>query len=140
MKGCMKNIKWMKWTKNFLIGVASAIFLLLFYRCPFRLLLGISCPGCGMTRAFCALLRFDLQEAFHAHPLFPIVLVVAMYDILEKNGKLCFSEKTKNGFLAVFGILFLILYLMRLITGSDIVQFCPEDGVIFQLHSYVSAA
>ena len=37
--------------------------------CPSAALLGIPCPGCGLTRATLALLRGDLHAAFHFHPL-----------------------------------------------------------------------
>lgn len=36
--------------------------------CPFRLLTGISCPGCGMTRAFLALAEFDVSLAIKLNP------------------------------------------------------------------------
>ena len=37
--------------------------------CPIRFLTGISCPGCGMTRALLSALRFDFQAAFFYHTL-----------------------------------------------------------------------
>lgn len=36
--------------------------------CPSRALLGLPCPGCGMTRALAALLRGDFAAAFAFHP------------------------------------------------------------------------
>jgi len=39
--------------------------------CPSRRLLGLPCPGCGMTRALAALLRGDLAGAFALHPWAP---------------------------------------------------------------------
>ncbi len=36
--------------------------------CPFRLLTGISCPGCGMTQAFLALAEFDVSLAIKLNP------------------------------------------------------------------------
>ena len=36
--------------------------------CPFKTLTGISCPGCGMTRAFLALGEADFVGAFHLNP------------------------------------------------------------------------
>ncbi len=55
------------------------IILILFYRCPVKLIFGIDCPGCGMTRAFLAALRFDYGAAFSFHPLFPIFAIEAAY-------------------------------------------------------------
>ena len=38
--------------------------------CVFLWLTGIPCPGCGMTRAWIAVLRGQLTAAFAYHPLF----------------------------------------------------------------------
>ena len=38
--------------------------------CPIRFLTGISCAGCGMSRAWLSLLRLDLAGALYYHPLF----------------------------------------------------------------------
>ena len=37
--------------------------------CPMAGSLGIPCPGCGLTRATLALLRGDVRQALHFHPL-----------------------------------------------------------------------
>ena len=37
--------------------------------CPMASVLGIPCPGCGLTRATLALARGDLRQAFALHPL-----------------------------------------------------------------------
>lgn len=42
--------------------------------CPTAAVLGIPCPGCGLTRATLALLHGDLRGALRFHPL---VLVIA---------------------------------------------------------------
>ena len=36
--------------------------------CPFKLLSGIPCPSCGMTRCWCALGRREWALAFRMHP------------------------------------------------------------------------
>lgn len=38
--------------------------------CPIRFMTGVSCAGCGMSRAWLALLRGNLAEAARFHPLF----------------------------------------------------------------------
>jgi hypothetical protein len=43
--------------------------------CPWRVLTGSPCPGCGLTRAGGALLRGRVDEAIQLHPL---VLLVAV--------------------------------------------------------------
>lgn len=44
--------------------------------CPFRLLTGHMCPGCGMGRAVVAAMRGDWLGSFHLHPLGIPVLAV----------------------------------------------------------------
>ena len=46
--------------------------------CPFRALTGLPCPGCGMTRAFCALGHGDLPGAFGYNALAPFVFAAAL--------------------------------------------------------------
>lgn len=40
--------------------------------CLLRGLVGIPCPSCGLTRAFCALSHFELREALRYHALSPL--------------------------------------------------------------------
>ena len=37
--------------------------------CPIKYLTGISCAGCGMTRAWRCVLKLDFARAFSYHPL-----------------------------------------------------------------------
>ena len=37
--------------------------------CPLAGVLGVPCPGCGLTRATLALLHGNLRQALHLHPL-----------------------------------------------------------------------
>lgn len=44
--------------------------------CPFRLLTGHACPGCGMGRAVVSAMRGDLAASFQSHPLgIPLLIV-----------------------------------------------------------------
>jgi hypothetical protein len=48
-------------------------------RCPFHVLTGWYCPGCGSTRAVHYLLRGNLSVSFRCNPiLIPIILAVSM--------------------------------------------------------------
>ena len=57
-------------TKTLCAVILSYHLLTWFTGCPFRFFFGISCPGCGMTRALLAALRLDFAAAFSYHPLF----------------------------------------------------------------------
>lgn len=64
--------------------------MLLFYHCPFKMITGIDCPGCGLTRAFCCILLCDLKAAVQYHPLSPflfvqLISVIYMQFILKKK-------------------------------------------------------
>lgn len=41
--------------------------------CPIKWAVGVSCAGCGMTRAIFCALRFQFGKAFYYHPLFWMV-------------------------------------------------------------------
>jgi hypothetical protein len=45
--------------------------------CPTATLLGVPCPGCGLTRATLSLLRGELMEALRLHPL--VLLLSPLY-------------------------------------------------------------
>ena len=50
-------------------GLLTLILLSQLPFCPMAGVLGIPCPGCGLTRATLALLRGDVRGAFRLHPL-----------------------------------------------------------------------
>lgn len=54
--------------------------------CIFHALTGLECPGCGMTRAFHAIMHGHLQEAVEFNLLSPILfygmLIVFMLDLI----------------------------------------------------------
>lgn len=45
-----------------------------FLQCPFKLLTGYDCPGCGSQRALHALLHGDVKQAFTYNPLFILAI------------------------------------------------------------------
>lgn len=58
------------------------------FKCVFRTLTGVPCPGCGMTRAMISVLKFEFSDAFYYHPLFcvpPLMLVVGIVALFCKN-------------------------------------------------------
>ena len=59
------------WILPFLIiGVVASLNLPI---CPSRVLVGLFCPGCGLTRATMALMRGDIPGMIHFHPLAPLL-------------------------------------------------------------------
>ena len=46
--------------------------------CPFKLLTGLPCPGCGMTRSVVTLLHGDLGASLYYHPLGFVIVGLAV--------------------------------------------------------------
>lgn len=57
-----------------LTAAGAAVALTDIWTCPFALVTGLPCPGCGITRACLALVAGDLPRALALHPLSPVVL------------------------------------------------------------------
>lgn len=98
--------------------------------CPIKFITGISCAGCGMSRAWLAFLRLDMAKAFEYHPLFwlpPIAVIVL----------LCKSKiniKIYKIFIFTIILMFAIVYICRLIwSGDDIVVFEPQNNILFRI-------
>ena len=53
-----------------------------FPKCPFRVVTGFQCPGCGSTRACYHLLHLDLIVAFKLNPLLVLTLPFLIYGLL----------------------------------------------------------
>ena len=98
--------------------------------CPIKFITGISCAGCGMSRAWIAFLQLDMAKAFEYHPLFwlpPITVIVL----------LCKSKiNIKIYKIIIFTIIlmFAIVYICRLIwSGDDVVVFEPQNNILFRI-------
>ena len=50
-----------------------------FPKCPFLVVTGLECPGCGSQRSFHQLLHFNIAGAFHQNPL---VVIFGPYILL----------------------------------------------------------
>lgn len=101
--------------------------------CPVRWLTGISCAGCGMTRAVLWAVRLQFDKAFYYHPLFWMLplggLVFFFRDKIPIKLEKCLA------WLAV--VCFGAVYLMRLF-GPDqaVVAFEPKEGMLARLWEY----
>ncbi len=121
--------------RKIIVPAAAALFLLAALHftgigCPIKFLTGISCGGCGMTRAYISLASFDLEKAFYYHPLFLLPPVYCVfYALRKKTGERLFKIVT-----AVFVGAFLVLYAARLADPRDtVVVFDVKSGFLFKI-------
>lgn len=91
--------------------------------CPFALVTGIACPGCGMTRALAWLVRGDLITSVRYHPMAPLLAALALVGVIWRLGR------TRRGWrppppvltktvLVGFGVLLLVAWVIRFATGT----------------------
>lgn len=97
--------------------------------CPIRYLTGISCAGCGMSRAWLSLLRLDWAGALAYHPLALLPIPAALLLLLQKR----LPRRVVSVGLWSGVALFLLVYLIRLALPGDVVAFAPQTGAVWRL-------
>ena len=121
-------------SKELLRNLLSLILILVLYYattwftgCPMKYTIGIACPGCGMTRAWLAVLRLDFSTAFAYHPLF-FIGPIAIFAILFHQW-IDFRKWRWLGILLI--TLFISVYFLRLFVFPDhIVNLNFSEGLI----------
>lgn len=126
---------WVKRREDFfypaaVIGLFYGVLFACGITCPIKFVTGVSCPGCGMTRAWLSVLRLDFAAALHYHPLFwapPLALAVFF-------GKPHINCVVYRIIMLTLGAAFIILYACRLMcAGGDVVVFEPENNIVFRI-------
>ena len=99
--------------------------------CPIKFITGISCPGCGMTRALIHALRLDFASAFFYHPLWiGLIPAVIAYFWLYVKGK----DRGAKILLIFCGAALIIAYVLRMFFAEgDVVVFHPEENLLFRI-------
>ena len=134
-QGALKILKKYKFAVVAVAGVAAmyAVMLALGISCPIKHLTGVSCFGCGMTRACLSALRLDLAAAFYYHPLWFAVPIAAPILIIF------FIKRKRTAFYSVVAVCaaaFACVYLYRLLCGEgDVVVWEIEKGMIYRMIS-----
>ncbi len=95
--------------------------------CPIKALTGVSCAGCGMTRAWLAVLGGHWAEAFACHPLFWVVPLAALVFLFRRR----MPRRLFQGLVWAAALAFVAVYAVRMADPTDqVVVFAPETGLI----------
>ena len=98
--------------------------------CPIKFITGISCAGCGMSRAWMAFLQLDIAKAFAYHPLFWLVPIAVIVLLCKSKINIKFYKI----FMFTIAGAFVIVYLYRMFIGTgDIVVFEPQNNILFRI-------
>lgn len=97
--------------------------------CPIRYVTGIPCPGCGLSRAYIALLHLNIREAFSYHPMFWAIPVLFLACLRY--------ERTRGAWamalIILLGLGFIVLYVYRISTGDPAVAVDIHSGLIYRV-------
>ena len=137
-----KNFSWLvkvlkKWKEAALL--LTALEIVMFIReiigigCPIRWLTGISCAGCGMTRAILYAVCFQFDKAFYYHPLFWVLPFGGFYFLYREK----IPTKFQNSIEWITVICFGAVYLTRLFfSDHQVVAFDMEKGLMIRLWNF----
>jgi hypothetical protein len=90
--------------------------------CPFKLLTGMPCPGCGITKSIVFLYKGEWDKSLSYHLFGPLVVVVALFAIVLFSVELILKRNLLSGFLYnvklgyVLGAILGTYHLIRLIS------------------------
>jgi hypothetical protein len=91
--------------------------------CFVRRFTGLSCPGCGLTRAFASLARGDWAEAFRLHPLSFLIAAElaggwAIWGAGLLRARALVSRRSVNLLLAANAVLLVVVWAARFALGT----------------------
>lgn len=116
--------------KGLVMVVALYYIVAWFIGCPVRFFLGISCPGCGITRAWLAALTLDFHQAFSLHPLFWMVPFLILAVLFEDK----LASSRWRYVVVLICLIFIAVFFVRLIGYPDeVVYFRPKEGFIYRV-------
>lgn len=88
-----------------MIGLSNLLFGKI---CALRMIAGIPCPGCGLTRAFLLLLQGKVKEATVIHPFWlPVLIVFAAFLICRY---FIVNDKKRKKAIYIIGILAIVIF------------------------------
>ncbi|WP_394966820.1 DUF2752 domain-containing protein [Candidatus Allofournierella merdipullorum] len=98
--------------------------------CPIKAITGVSCAGCGMTRAWLEVLSGNWAAAFAYHPLFWTIPLGVLVFLFRRR----LPRRLTSALLWAAGIAFVAVYAVRLADPTDsVVVFAPEAGLFHRI-------
>lgn len=107
------------------------------YKCPFKYIFGMSCPICGLTRAFYYALQLNFKLSFHYHLFWPVILIGIIIHVLYELQIIKSNKKQMFIVLYIFAISNLIYFLYRFISGSEIVYFNFSESLLYRVFVFI---
>lgn len=114
-----------------LIAAAYVIFGVVGMGCPIKFVSGISCLGCGMTRAVGSVLKLDFAKSFYYHPLWVLLPVWVVIYFLRKK----INIKVIKVLFGLTMAAFVVVYFIRMFDPHNHVVVCdPQNSAVFRLY------
>lgn len=111
--------------------ILAVLVILGFYRCPLRMLFGIPCPLCGISRAFLCLFTGHFAKSFYYHPLWPIAVIAFMLFVLDRKSIIHLSRRQIRIGEITVAVLLVICYIIRHIMHSPVVEIHFDESLIY---------
>ena len=113
-----------------LVAVYVAIAYTFSWKCPVAWITGISCPGCGITRALVSVCSLDLSSAWYYNPaIFYLIPAVPVFLIAYLRK----SVRLQDVMIWITAGMIIAVFLLRLlIFRSPVLEVDPANGLIGQ--------
>jgi len=119
-----------------LVHVIAVVFLIVFsklFGCILMRLTGISCPGCGLSRAYISFFKLDLRAAFAYHPLFFLLPPYVLYMLYRLVFHFPGSKRLTVSLTVTMAVLLVGVWILRLLLNDPVVAFSPENSVLYRI-------
>lgn len=90
--------------------------------CPFKMLSGFPCPGCGITKSMVFFYEGDIYKSFYYHLFGPFVLLICVFllfkftvEFFKKQTVLEISYKNKKKIAFILATFLIIYHTIRII-------------------------
>lgn len=101
---------------SFVVFLIIVVMLIFNTKCIFKLVIGVPCPGCGLTRAWISCLKGDILKAFNWHPLFLLIPILGILIFLYFKKSFIKCRIYILILICIIVSLYLITYIFRMMT------------------------